>query len=425
MRLTVKPVVRVLFWAAIGICGVAVGLGRAAPRVVTGRSEAIPLYHAFNGRFFSGTTVNPRILDRQSGELLPVDYDPQDTLEYASCSPWRDERGQYHVACRWMTRTGEGNTLLPREFGLARFTLPEGRMIDRIALDVMPSGEPCWVRGSASEAGSSEGLEPKVLFVAGDGVIYRYTFPEAVSKAAVDSSANIRTKGDDGQDGLLETISWRAKTPGLGPVYIKDLVWPARSLLKGRLLAALSYQVQHEGRPKFLGPQLWWLELSDDGLAIVNAGRFTVPTPNENDFEHDYNQEERLPNVAVVPDGDGEGTLALTFLTRTRNQAHWELRLVPIENDSSGNLVARREHCRILCRHSIAAAPTFSADGRWVYSMVLNEGETSTSRLIPRRFPAADALIATDTEPHHDFVDQSAPNVTQLAAGSAERHAGK
>ena len=68
-----------------------------------------------------------------------------------------------------MKRAGKEFDYLPQDFGVARFTVPEGRLIDRVKLDHVPIGDPCWVPG----------VTPRILFSAGDGYLYRYEFEES------------------------------------------------------------------------------------------------------------------------------------------------------------------------------------------------------------------------------------------------------
>jgi hypothetical protein len=289
----------------------------------------------------------PRFLDRETGQFVRFNFPDGDTLDYAACSPWCDDRGQYQVVGRWMNRSGEGNTGLPREFGLARYTFPEGRAIDRIALDVTPVGEPCWVPG----------LTPRILFASGDGNIYGYTFEEEDGISPVGAEIPERPQP--------RRLEWRTARPGSGLVCFKDLIWPSDPRLGGKLIASLTYQVRPNGKAMFVGSQLWWLQLSDDQTAIEAAGRLTVP--DSRDPEPDQGLEERLPNVAPTPDGG----LTLAYLVRAKNQGLWELRVAPVASDlGTGTPLVRCESSRTLARHCIPTTPAFSTDGRWVYGIL-------------------------------------------------------
>src|SRR4051794_19403738 len=169
MRLSLTSLLRPLLWAAMGMTLIAIGLGRSVPRPLAHRQPAAPRYHGVDGRFFTDADMHPRFLDLETGGVLGIALRGEEKIDHAVCSPWRDDHGQFQVASRWTNRTGHGAGNVAFEFGLARCTLPEGRVIDRVALDLMPMGKPCWVPGLASE----------IAFVAGDGMIYRYAFEEA------------------------------------------------------------------------------------------------------------------------------------------------------------------------------------------------------------------------------------------------------
>jgi hypothetical protein len=374
MRLLLSALLRTLVWASIGISAVAVGLGHYAPRGLRCRREAVPRYQWVNGRTSSNMECQPRFLDRETGAIVRGEFPAADTLELASCSPWRDERGQFHVVGRRMTYLRQGKKCFPQEFGLARYTFPEGRLIDRVELDQVPVTEPCW----------APGLAPRIIFVAGNGVFYGYAF---------EGSDGCPLGGADAPDRPRE-IAWRTTRPGLGLLQIKDLIWPTDPRLGGRLIASLSYQVQIDGRRRFLGPQLWWIELSGDGTAITGAGRIIVPEHGDLAWAVDQDQEERLPSIALTP----AGGLTLAYLARMRDQTPWELRVARLESDpATGAPMVRRGGSRGLARGCIATAPAFSTDGRWVYGIV--DCEPGIAPIAPRRFPVAGALATSAPGP--------------------------
>jgi hypothetical protein len=366
MRLSLTSFLRPLVWAALALGVIAVGLGRSVPRTPTSRRSVAPRYQGFNGHHFMTEDYLPRFLDRETGQLVRGAFPEGDTLDYAACSPWCDDRGQYQVVGRWMNRSGEGNTGLPREFGLARYTFPEGRAIDRIALDLIPVGEPCWVPG----------LTPRILFVSGDGNIYRYSFEEnGISPVGAEIPERPQPR----------RLEWRTARPGSGLVYLKDLTWPSDPRLGGKLIASLSYLVRLNGKATFVGPQLWWLQLSDDQTVIESAGRLTVPDSRDPDPGREL--EERLPNLAPTP----EGGLALAYLVRARHQALWELRVAPVGSDlGTGTPLVRCESSRTVARHCIPTTPAFSTDGRWVYG-VLQPGP-GIAQVQAQRFSMVGAL---------------------------------
>jgi hypothetical protein len=371
MHRFLSSLLRPFLWSSIAVVVTAVGLGRIAPRPFPSRHQAVPRYHGVNGRYFAENESMPRFLDRQTGEILRVDFPKAETLEYASCSPWRDDRGQYQLVCRWMERSGEGSDNLPREFGIARFSLPEGRMIDRVALEELPIGEPCWIPG----------LAPRILFVSGNGQIYRYAFEDATGRPDAEAEAFGPSRP--------RRLIWRTTPPGLGLVYFKDLIWPSDPRLGGRMIASLSYQVCVEGTMEYVGPQLWWIALNGDATAIEAAGRLTDSDHGRPSGLRD--PEERLPNVSTTPSGE----LALAYLSRDRNEPLWDLRMASVATDpATGNPGIRRDGSHVLLTgQCVPSGPAFSADGRWVYGIV--GLEFGYSSITTRRFSVAGALTQT------------------------------
>jgi hypothetical protein len=403
MNLSLTSLLPTLFWVAIAIGGIAVGLGRQAPRPLPIQQSATPRYQGVNGRVFARQQFQPRFIDRQTGRMFQVEFPVEDVLDYAACSPWRDEHGQFQVVSRWMKRTKDG--LLPQEFGLARFTLPEGRLTDRVELDVVPVGDPCWVPGSAS----------RILFVGGDGVPYHYSF-DATSDGAA---------GEDPSQAKPRRVSWRTAMPGIGVVAFRDIIWPSEPALGGRLIASIWYLDRFQGQTRFVGSQLWWIQLSGDATAITAAGRLT---PADSDVPTEaIDEEERLPQVTRT----AEGGLALAYLHRSAGQASWELRVAPIAIDpDTGSPLVRRQEYRSLTEGCVATAPVFSLDGRWLYAVV--DSDLRCTWVTPRRFPVAadfgrtlSGLLAPDGErpPRHARIDPAFFLPSRLARGELERHA--
>lgn len=368
MRLTLPMPLppRPLFWLTIGLLVVAVGLGRSAPGTHPARREAVPRFHGVNAGFFAAKHSRQCFLDRENGRLVRVEFDDEESLDHAACSPWRDERGQHQVVSRWIRRMGRGSDNLPDAFGLARYTFPEGRMIDRVPLDLIFAGPPCWVPGQS----------PQVVFIACDGQIYRYGFEEAGGDRPRDADAPATPR----------QLTWRIPPPGLGLVYFKDMTWPTDPRLGGKLLVSLSYQELRHGKRTFSGPQLWWIALSGDGMGIDRCGRLTIPDLDDPALGDEA--EERLPSVANAPGGG----LALAYLNRERDRSPWELRVAPVEFDpATGTPRARHVLSRGLTGHRAATAPAFSLDGRWVYGF-LERDDTAIDGIIAQRFSVVDAL---------------------------------
>src|SRR5262249_19605818 len=133
------------------------------------------------------------------------------------------------------------------EMGLARCTYPEGRVLERVTLDPPPRRTVRWYPDR----------DDTILYIAGDGRLYRYTFTGE--------------NGTRGHAARPQPIRWEADTPAAAQVRCQDLCRSSDPALGGRLLASLGSR-SHHGEP-----DLWWLELSPDGGAIVAAGSMIEP----------------------------------------------------------------------------------------------------------------------------------------------------
>jgi hypothetical protein len=378
MNLSLTSLVPTLVWLAVAISGLAIGLGRRAPSLETPptRHAAVPRYQGVNGRVFSDREYQPNLIDRATGAIVRVDVPAEDVLDYPACSPWQDEAGRFQIVCRWMQRSGRAEAHLPQEFGLARFTFPEVGPIDRVVLDVLPVAEPCWVPGRS----------PQILFIAGDGQIYRYGFGHGQAAGARPGP------GSEAEPARARRISWQTKMPGTGTVHFRDLIHPATPQLGGRLIASIWYLADVRATTRFVGSQLWWFELSDDGSTITAAGRLTPPEAeagagagsDDNSEGAGPSEEERLPSVAVTADGG----LTLAYLHRMREQGLWELRTAPLVVDpATGRLRVRREEIRNVTQSCVATAPAFSLDGRAVYGVL--DTNSGGAGIISQRFALA------------------------------------
>jgi hypothetical protein len=267
-----------------------------------------------------------------------------------------------------MNRSGRRYSDLPRDFGLARLSLPEGKLLDRIPLEQIPIGEPCWVPGGT----------PRILFPSGDGQIYRYDLSDPGSPL-----------GGARQPNQTQRVEWGIAPPGQGPVYFRDLTWPLTEGLGGRLIASLCYLETGKERPALTGPELWWLQLSPDQTVIEAAGRLSDPDARDVSGRDDGDVEERLPNVAATAHGD----LALVYLSRPAGQQEWDLNTASIAIDpASGVPAIRPGTSRRVGGGFVCSTPTFSVDGRWIYGV--HDHEVGSVQLTLRRFPATTTLLA-------------------------------
>src|SRR5262249_4930527 len=155
-----------------------------------------------------------------------------DRLEYGACSPWRDDQGECQVVGRWMQRRrGDPKDCACDAFGLARYALPSGRVLNRVALDAVPTSHPCWFPD----------MSERVVYAAGDGCLHRLDFNAA---------------DQDGEDPAPRPVTWRCPPPGK-KVVICDPVWPTDPRFGRRLVVSIQFR---EGSTTEVTPgRLWWL----------------------------------------------------------------------------------------------------------------------------------------------------------------------
>jgi hypothetical protein len=108
--------------------------------------------------------------------------------------------------------------------------------------------------------------------------------------------------------------------------------------------------------------------LSESGAAIVAAGPLIVHSRNASDGDVAWG-EERCPSVGMTHDG----VLMLAYVALPDGQRPGGLWIAPITFKSRrGNLIPRVEAstARLVTTSCLAASPSFSADGRWIYAVV-------------------------------------------------------
>src|SRR4051794_27749636 len=185
-----RPVV----WVLTGLTALAIFLGRGAREGREDRRPSPVRQHAINWYLFRKADRTPRFLDAETGRLSPVSFPGSGSLEYASCSPWRDDRGQSQLVGLWTEASGSGDH--DGGIAMARFTFPGRELLDRVPLDVIPAGVPCWYPGTS----------PVVLFGATDGQLYRLAFAETPG-----GRADGEREGDQGRP---HRLAWRCTPPG-------------------------------------------------------------------------------------------------------------------------------------------------------------------------------------------------------------------
>jgi hypothetical protein len=291
-------------------------------------------------------------LDPETGRLSFVPIQGGDSFDSATCSPWEDDQGQSDMVGRWLGRSQVDK--ICEGCGLARYKFPSGQLLERVKLDVMPVSRPCF----------DPDWPTSVLFAAGDGKLYRYTF-EGAPNAAQGSAA-----GEAGPTPL----TWKTSTAGTMPVAISDPIWPSDSRFKGRLIASLTFLVKGSDGRTTMRSRLGWLRLNREGTEIVQTGhlieqdRATSPGGDGPD--------ETVPTLQVTEDGTG---LMLAYLSHAPRELGWTLWAAPLKLDceSGTPTVDKSRLCAVAANRS-HMIPVFSADGRTLYSIANSDPKPET-----------------------------------------------
>jgi hypothetical protein len=365
MRFSLTSIVRLLLALGLLSGGTAITVSRLAPPPCRYRIMADTALAGLNGNFFPDHDPTTRLLDLSTGDCRKLEAQGGDEFEHASFSPWQDEQGESQVVGRWHRRMGRDGDMLCQQFGLARFTYPGGRVLDRIELDMVISGRPCWYPDTSA----------RILFAAGDGRLYRLSFDDPRPSSGTDRDKSPKPSA----------LSWRTPLPGDG-LFIRDPAWPSDPRLGRKVIATLTFLDNKGGKRAYLPPQLWWLQFDPDTATIVRAGRLTRPDPSaEGDFEC-------MPCVANSPDG----TPLLAYLSHGQDGPEWEMRIVPITFEGPmGDPVARTSASVKVAERCAPSPPAFSADGRWVCGIV----DPLSPRARVGRFSVVEALASATPSP--------------------------
>lgn len=368
----------------LAVSVVAIGLGRMFPENPRGRLLDV-CSQVYVSPFASPPDCKSvRFLEPESGKLTQLELPESDVLDQASCSPWHDERGDVQVVGRWSRRLGSGMSALGDGFGLARVTYPSGRVLERFETSVVPASPPCWFPGTTA----------KILFAAGDGMLYRFAFEGATGS----------TVGRDGRDEQPVPLEWRPGVrPGIGRVYIRDVCWPADARLGGRFLVTLSPQARVGTRIEYMPSTLWWLSLDKDGTTIESA---TPVLPEDHADGNSYSENERMPTMLHAHDGPP----LLAYLSRRLGTNDWKLQVAPVRlaGTSTAPKVLRRDR-RTVAERCFPTPPALSSDGRWV--LFIREEK--------RRIPQIQRIPVGDIGRTNDFVGRPVEHWDGVASSSS------
>lgn len=368
MSFSFSSLLRLIVLMAVGSTILAVGISRLDPPKPGWRARRPANHVSINEYFLDVTDRTPRWLDVDTGRVTAHGPTDGDVLEVASCSPFVDDRGRRQVVGRWSSRTKDGPMSMTKDFGLARYTFPDGEMLEQISTETVPVGPPVWFPGTRA----------RILFAAGDGQLYHYAF---------EAEHWLRDESEPakGRDLRPHPLAWGCPKPGDGNVFIGDLAWPDDPRMGGRVVVSLREQeFSMDGARFYTRTQIWWLKLNHAGTEIVDAGRLVTPDRSgaaAGDFD------ERSPTVGALADGRP----VLAYLRQRAGQNGWDLRLSPIRIDSDRHVPAAFESSTVPVTGGCQPAhPAFSSDGRWLSAIV---GQ-STSEGRVSRFKLSEALAA-------------------------------
>ena len=335
--------VRLLAASALVVVLAAIALGRMADARRSGRRQAPVRYVDFNDPGADNPGAAADVLDLETGRPVRLALPAGERLDLVAQSPWRDARGGSQLVGRWRRLDPGG---LPSEFGLARLSVPEGRLLDCVVTPSVPESAPSWFPGVAA----------RVLFAGLDGSLYSFAFED----------------GDGVGDKAPRGVPWRPLPRGVAGVRVIDLAWSADPAAGGPLLATVCI-LPAGGRARWMPSRLWWLRLDAGGDAIVAAG----PLTHE---EADPSVEERAPVIGR----SATGAPMLAFLRGLPGEAWWNVAVAPLRAaaGTSAPFILPAE-VRELAAGCGLRAPSFGGGGRWVAAMTYGHDLSAELRLLP------------------------------------------
>jgi len=343
MSFSFSSLIRLLVLLAVGTTILAVGLSRLDPPGPGWRTQRPARFSNINEYFLDVADRTPHWLDSDTGQVAAYPLADGDVLEAASCTPWVDEKGRYQVVGRWSSRTKGGPLSMSKDFGIARYSFPSGEMLDQISTETVPLGPPCWFPGTRA----------RVLFTAGDGMLYHYAFEPEPWRKGIDPEAK--------RDPKPKPLAWRCPKPGHGDVFIGDIAWPEDPRMGGCVVASLrEQQLAPDGSRMFSRTKLFWLKLNIEGTEIVDIGRLLIADDVE---KTEADSDHRSPTVGALADG----SLAVAYLRQGVGEAGWQVRVAPIEFEADHQIPkALESRSLLLSSRCQPAHAIFSSDGRWL-----------------------------------------------------------
>jgi hypothetical protein len=357
--MTLMTLVRLIGAVVIGWTLVAIGIGASGTRLP--RREATSLLPPESPKLDAMPTRWPaddryELVDRTNGRTSPIRLPDGDRWSNISVSPWRGPGGELEAVGRWVNPKRDDFS------GWGIFRLSDGTVRHRFATEIIPSGRPCWVPGQT----------PTMLFAAGDGRLHRCHLDAESDETRTETGADGPVVSyATGRTDPSELVVWEAPFPGSIEPRLNDPAWLDHPSLKKWVFASLMRL--DAGRPRWVygRSHIWWLEMREDGRAIVDAGRLTGTAENESLSD---SFEERLPNVAVGPAGE----IHLVYLQRQVRDNEWRLRSTALELDGrTGQPRALNGSDSLVTPPRVRLKPVsllVSADGMTVYGVSKSGG---------------------------------------------------
>lgn len=333
------------------LAGTAIGISRVAPNF-EGRQFGGPELVGINKHLVSRPAEELTIYDAETGALSRVSLPSGDSMDMVSLSPWIDRWGRRQMVGRWGRRDGEESDTLFRQFGLARFQFPDGALIDRVPLDVVPVSAPCWFPS----------IVARVLFVGGGGQIYTYSFeapPDGPSPADL---------GEPRQVGW--DVTGMPRCPGI----VHEVAWPDRLAAARYLLVSLTPHRLPSPRAASEVPrsELWWFRLDERGRTIIDASPLVPGDRPEAALSL------RRPAVGR----DAGGNLELACLGQDAESRSHQLLLFPLTFDvpnGAPRLITAPSH--VAATECAPVTPAFSMNGHWLtFGRLVSEYRVEVAR---------------------------------------------
>ncbi len=309
------------------------------------RTLCTPAYHPIRKIHLYGDDHRPCMFDFAKDKVCRLDISKSDYVEVASCSPYRDHLGRFHLVGSWHSIVPRAEGLV--SFGLARFAVPGGELLDRIEFDSNFTDPPCWAPDTSGQ----------ILFAGGNGRLYTHTFSTHMPFRQVNASSQPKK------------LVWKPAAPKEEHFAISHAFWPndprlANIIVVSAVDLTLMVELANAGRQaeiinKHAG--LWWLQLNANRDAIERVGNLWKPGSNASEPA-----DLRFPNVII----NAAGELRMVFLRRELSENARLLLARGRIDDRLGIPQFDTTTVMELAQGCLMSPPGFSNDGRTVFALL-------------------------------------------------------